>query len=196
MNILGFVLNWPIWSQLWLTSLCISLTGQFHENLKIRLENTLICDSDKASIDHQRAHVPHKLNSIVVRHAFPLPHVDEALQAVHNCQWFTSFNLAQGYLQMPVEEADIQKIAFRAGLSGLYKFTHMPFQLSNSRSSFCCLMEMCLGHQEFCDTPIIPRQHLCICHQHVGLYGIGLQMARRIQFKNKTKNVSLLSVVM
>ena len=32
-----------------------------------------------------------KLNSIVVRDAFPLPWIDEALQAVHNCQWFTSF---------------------------------------------------------------------------------------------------------
>ena len=48
-----------------------------------------------------------KLNSIVVRDGFPLPYIDEALQAVHNCQWFMSFDLAQGYLQMPVEEADI-----------------------------------------------------------------------------------------
>ena len=37
----------------------------------------------------------HKLNSIVVRDAFPLPQIDEALQAVNNCQWFTSFDLAQ-----------------------------------------------------------------------------------------------------
>ena len=32
-----------------------------------------------------------KLNSIVVRDAFPLPRIDEVLQAVHNCQWFTNF---------------------------------------------------------------------------------------------------------
>ena len=50
-----------------------------------------------------------KLNSIVVKFAFPLPCIDEALQAVHNCQWFMSFDHVQGYLQMPVEEADIQK---------------------------------------------------------------------------------------
>ena len=60
-----------------------------------------------------------------------------------------SFDQAQGYLQMPVEEADIQKAAFRAGSSGLYEFTHMLFGLSNSVSSFCCLMEMCLGDQQF-----------------------------------------------
>ena len=46
-----------------------------------------------------------KLNFIAVRDAC----IDEALQAVHNCQWFMSFDLVQGYLQMPGEEADIQK---------------------------------------------------------------------------------------
>ena len=78
----------------------------------------------------------------MVRDAFPLPHIDEALQAVHNCQWFMSFDLVQGYIQMPEEEVDIPKTAFRAGSSGLYEFAHMPFGLSNSGSSFCHLMEV------------------------------------------------------
>ena len=34
-----------------------------------------------------------KLNSIMVRDAFSLPRIDVALQAVHNCQWFMSFDL-------------------------------------------------------------------------------------------------------
>ena len=37
-----------------------------------------------------------KLNSIVVRDTYPQPRIDEALQAVHNCQLFMSFDLAQG----------------------------------------------------------------------------------------------------
>ena len=102
-----------------------------------------------------------KLNSIVVRDAFPLPRIDEALQAVHNCQWFTSFDLAQGYLQMPVEEADIPKTAFRAGSSGLYEFTDMPFRLSNSGSSFCHLMKMSLGDQQFV-TLLLYLDDICI----------------------------------
>ena len=102
-----------------------------------------------------------KLNSIVVRNAFPLPRIDEALQAVHNCQWFTSFDLVQGYLQMPVEEADIPKTALRAGSSGLYEFTCMPFGLSNSGSSFCHLMEMCLGDQQFV-TLLLYLDDICI----------------------------------
>ena len=63
--------------------------------------------------------------------------------------WFTSFDLAQGYLQLAMDEADIHKTAFCAGSSGLYEFTHMPFGLSNVGTSFCHLMEMCLGDQQY-----------------------------------------------
>ena len=63
--------------------------------------------------------------------------------------WFTSFDLAQGYLQLAMDEADIHKTAFCAGLSGLYEFTCMPFGLSNVGASFCCLMEMCLADQQY-----------------------------------------------
>ena len=45
-------------------------------------------------------------------------------------------------------EDDIKKSTFRAGSSGLYEFTHMPFGLSNAGSSFCRLMEQCLGNQQ------------------------------------------------
>ena len=55
-----------------------------------------------------------KLNSIMVRDAFLLPRIDEALQAVHSSNWFSSFDLAQGYLQLVMEESDIKKTALRA----------------------------------------------------------------------------------
>ena len=90
-----------------------------------------------------------KLDSITIRDAFPLSHIDEALEAVHNCNVFTSFDLAQGYLQLAMAEDGIKKTAFRAGSSGLYEFTCMPFSLSNAGSSFCRLMEQCLGYQQF-----------------------------------------------
>ena len=64
-----------------------------------------------------------KLNAISIRDSFPLPRIKEALQAVQAAIWFTSFDLAQGYLQLAMEEEDIQKTAFRAGSSGLYEFT-------------------------------------------------------------------------
>ena len=89
------------------------------------------------------------LNAITIHDSFPLPGIEEALQALISPMWFTSFDLTQGYLQLAMDEADIHKTAFRAGLSGLYKFTHIPFSLSNVGGSFCCLMEMCLGDQQY-----------------------------------------------
>ena len=102
-----------------------------------------------------------KLNSINIQDAFPLPHIDEALQAVHNCNVFTSFDLVQGYLQLAMAEDVIKKAAFRAGSSGLYEFTCMPFGLSNAGSSFCRLMEQCLGDQQFV-TLLLYLDDICI----------------------------------
>ena len=102
-----------------------------------------------------------KLNSIMVRDAFPLPRIDEALQAVHSSNWFSSFDLAQGYLQLAMEESNIKKTAFRASSMGLYEFTCMPFRLSNAGSSFCHLMEQCLGDQQFV-TLLLYLDDICI----------------------------------
>ena len=102
-----------------------------------------------------------KLNAISITDSFPLPHIEEALQAVQAAMWFTSFDLAWGYLQMAMEE-DIKKTAFRAGSSGLYEFTCMPFGLTNAGASFCCLMEMCIGDQQYI-TLLFYLDDMCLC---------------------------------
>ena len=91
----------------------------------------------------------HKLNAISFQDSFLLPHIKEALQAVQAAVWFSSFDLTQAYLQMAMEEADIRKMAFLAGSSGLYKFTCMPFRLTNTGASFCHLMEICIRDQQY-----------------------------------------------
>ena len=74
---------------------------------------------------------------------------------------FLPFDLAQGYLQLAMDENDIKKTAFRAGSMGLYEFTRMPFGLSNAGSSFCRLMEQCLGDQQFV-TLLLYLDDICI----------------------------------
>ena len=54
-----------------------------------------------------------KLNAISICDLFPLPRVEEAVQAA---VWFSSFDLAQGYLQMAMEEEDIEKPCFALAL--------------------------------------------------------------------------------
>ena len=116
-----------------------------------------------------------KLNAISIRNLFPLPRVEEALQAVQAAVWFSSFDLAQGYLQMAMEEEDIEKTAFRAGSSGLYEFTHMPFGLTNTGASFCRLMEMCIGDQQYV-TLLFYLDDICIFVEMAD------QMLDRIEF--------------
>ena len=105
----------------------------------------------------------------------PLPRVEEALQAVQAAVWFSSFDLAQGYLQMAMEEEDIEKTAFHAGSSGLYKFTRMPFGLTNAGASFCRLMEMCIGDQQYV-TLLFYLDDICIFAEMAD------QMLDRIEF--------------
>ena len=116
-----------------------------------------------------------KLNAISIRDSFPLPRVEEALQAVQAAVWFSSFDLAQGYLQMAMEEEDIEKTAFRAGSSGLYEFTRMPFGLTNAGASFCRLMEMCIGDQQYV-TLLFYLDDICIFAETAN------QMLDRIEF--------------
>ena len=116
-----------------------------------------------------------KLNAISIRDSFPLPRVEEALQVVQAAVWFSSFDLAQGYLQMAMEEEDIEKTAFRAGSSGLYEFTRMPFGLTNAGASFCRLMEMCIGDQQYV-TLLFYLDDICIFAETAD------QMLDRIEF--------------
>ena len=55
----------------------------------------------------------------------------------------------------------MKKAAFRARSSGLCKFTHMPFGLSNAGSSLCHFMEQCLGDQQFV-TLLLYLDDICI----------------------------------
>ena len=128
------------------------------------------------------------LNAITVRDSFPLPQIEEALQAVKAAVWFTSFDFAQGYLQLAMLESDIHKTAFRAGSSGLYELTHMPFGLSNSHASFCHLMEMCLGDQQYV-TLLFYLDDICIFVSNIDemLDCIGLVLDQLKNFNLKIK---------
>ena len=137
------------------------------------------------------------MNAITVCNSFPLPRIEEALQAVKSAMCFTSIDLAQGYLQLAMDEADIHKTAFRAGSSGLYEFTHMPFRLSNVGASFCHLMEMCLGDQQYL-TLLFYLDDICIFSSSVDemLNRIEMVLKRLQDFQpqNQAKEKFLFSI--
>ena len=142
-------------------------------------------------IDYQQ------LNSITVRDAFPLPRIDEALQAVHSSNWFISFDLAQGYLQLAMEEGNIEKTAFRASSSGLYEFTPMPFGLSNAGFFLSFDGAMSRG-ATVCHLVAIPRRYMYLCPSieemldHVDLV---FNRLKEFHLKIKPKNITSLTPV-
>lgn len=79
--------------------------------------------------------------------AFPLPRIEESLDALSGARWFSTIDLASSYNQVPVLEKDRPKTAFCTAF-GLFKFNRMPFGLCNAPSTFQWLMQRMFGDQQ------------------------------------------------
>ena len=84
-----------------------------------------------------------KVNGVTVKDSYPLPRIDDCLDALSGSQWFCTLDLASGYWQVEMAEKDKEKTAFSTG-SGLYQFNVMPFGLCNAPATFERLMERVL----------------------------------------------------
>ena len=62
-----------------------------------------------------------KLNAMIHKDAYPLPRIDDTLQALPGSRWFSTIDLLSGYWQVGVAEKDEEKIAFITQ-EGLFEF--------------------------------------------------------------------------
>lgn len=76
-----------------------------------------------------------KLNSVTKKNVFPLPNLEDCLDALNGNKYFSTLDLASGYWQIEMAEKSKELTAFRTE-TGHYEFERMPFGLCNAPASF------------------------------------------------------------
>jgi cleavage and polyadenylation specificity factor subunit 1 len=90
-----------------------------------------------------------KLNLVTTEDKYPLPNMADLSSRLDGCSIFSKLDLQKGYLQVPVRQEDIPKMAIITPF-GLFKFLRMPFGLRNAGMTFQRMMD-----QLFFDLPCV-----------------------------------------
>lgn len=83
------------------------------------------------------------LNEKTIGDAYPLPNITEILDQLGSAKYFSIFDLASGFHQIPMNKEDAAKTAFSTPY-GHYQFNRMPFGLKNAPATFQRLMDQVL----------------------------------------------------
>ena len=79
-----------------------------------------------------------------MKDAYPLPRIDDSLDALGGAKFFSTLDLASGYWQVMMDKDAREKSAF-VTTSGLYAWNVLPFGLCNAPSTFERLMDSVLA---------------------------------------------------
>ncbi|CAG2215490.1 Transposon Ty3-G Gag-Pol polyprotein,Transposon Ty3-I Gag-Pol polyprotein [Mytilus edulis] len=85
-----------------------------------------------------------RLNNLTKKDCFPLPRIEDCLDALRGAKFYSTIDLQSGYWQVQMDPADKEKTAF-VTKRGLFQFRCMPFGLCNAGACFERLMECVLA---------------------------------------------------
>ena len=84
-----------------------------------------------------------KLNDVTVKQVFPIPRIEEILDQLEYCKYFSTLDLASEYHQVLVDPKDCEKTSFSTALRH-FKFRRMPFGLTRAPATFQRIMNSIL----------------------------------------------------
>ena len=82
--------------------------------------------------------------NITVKDSYLMPWVDECIEALEGCKYFSSLDLQHQYWLIPIRKEDWQKTVFSTHL-GLFEFTRTPMGVSNAPATFQRIKESVLN---------------------------------------------------
>ncbi|XP_063041160.1 uncharacterized protein LOC134436063 [Engraulis encrasicolus] len=90
-----------------------------------------------------------KLNEVSEFDAYPMPRVDDLVDALGQARFLTTLDLTKGCWQVPLTPGSKKKTAF-ATPEGLYQYTRLPFGLHGAPATFQRLMDRVLApHKKY-----------------------------------------------
>jgi hypothetical protein len=81
----------------------------------------------------------HQLNKATIKNQYPLPRIDDLFDQMKGGTVFSKIDLRSGYHWLWIKQDDIPKTVFKMRFSH-YKFTVLPFGLTNELGVFLSLM--------------------------------------------------------
>lgn len=101
-----------------------------------------------------------KLTKVSVADAYPLPRMDDSLNALSGAWYFSTLDLSSGFWQLPLDDSSKPKTAFSTP-QGLFQFNCLPIGLKSTPAIFQRLMELVLTGLQLDDVIVFSHTNIC-----------------------------------